>query len=170
MPPDTGDVAADPGDLRRWLEAERAAVVHWRRVALQREEQFAGLNSRPAVRALLGAERRIAPSWRTPALLGDGSARAPSDWRWVPALCDGLAVGVPPRRPAAPQSAVLAAARRMAIVVVGPFGSGLGGRSVAGHRRDTGGRGRRGARAALDRAIKTSTPDLVAPRPPPPSC
>jgi hypothetical protein len=65
MLPNAGDARADPRDLRRRLDAERAAVEHWRRVARQKEEQLAALNRRPAVRALLAGERRLTPVvWR----------------------------------------------------------------------------------------------------------
>jgi glycosyltransferase involved in cell wall biosynthesis len=52
---------AEPRDLLVQLEAERAAVEHWRRVALQRSEEFAALRSRPSVRALLRMERHLRP-------------------------------------------------------------------------------------------------------------
>jgi Glycosyl transferases group 1 len=51
----------DPSDLEAELDAERAAVEHWRRIALKREREFAALSQRPAVRALLAAERHLAP-------------------------------------------------------------------------------------------------------------
>jgi hypothetical protein len=48
-------------DLEVQLEAERAAVQHWRRIALKRSEEWARWRDRPSVRALLGIERRLGP-------------------------------------------------------------------------------------------------------------
>src|ERR687892_2066754 len=61
MPPEADAGDAEVRDLQTRLDAERAAVEHWRRIALQRSEQFAALRHRPSVRALLAAERRLAP-------------------------------------------------------------------------------------------------------------
>jgi hypothetical protein len=59
MPPNPG--GDEPSHLEVELEAARAAVEHWRRVVLQRSEDFAALIQRPTVRALLAAERHLAP-------------------------------------------------------------------------------------------------------------
>jgi glycosyltransferase involved in cell wall biosynthesis len=60
MPP-PGEAAQEPSDLQVELDAERAAVGHWRRVARQRSEELAALRDRPSVRVLLGVERRLEP-------------------------------------------------------------------------------------------------------------
>jgi Glycosyl transferases group 1 len=159
MPPDTDAAAESPSELRQRLEAERAAVRQWRRVALQREAQFAALTRRPAVRALLAAERRLAPL----------AARAGDVGRELHLGAERLALSAgalrrasrrrSPERPAAAHSATSAASRRMAIVVVGqsdPAWQGALSPAVevarVGEPRQT--------RVALDRAIKTS-PDVV---------
>ncbi|MGH9227212.1 MAG: hypothetical protein ACRD07_00515, partial [Acidimicrobiales bacterium] len=61
--PDRPDaVAAEQlRDLRTELDAERAAVENWRRIARQRSEDLAALSDRTSVRALLGVERRVRP-------------------------------------------------------------------------------------------------------------
>ena len=61
MPSEPDDAVAELLDLRQRLDAEQAAVEHWRRIARQREDQYATLIRRPLVRALLAAERRAAP-------------------------------------------------------------------------------------------------------------
>jgi hypothetical protein len=61
MPPQEDAADAGAADLRLGLETERAAAEEWRRIALQRSEEYAALSQRPAVRALLAAERRLAP-------------------------------------------------------------------------------------------------------------
>ena len=58
--PDPGEPSAD--DLAAELDAERAAVDHWRRVAQQRTAEYAELRHRPVVRAVLAADRRTAPA------------------------------------------------------------------------------------------------------------
>jgi Glycosyl transferases group 1 len=65
MRPDEDGGDRGVSDLRVRFEAERAAGEHWRRVALQRSEQYEALIRRPTVRALLAAERRLGPmlSW-----------------------------------------------------------------------------------------------------------
>jgi len=67
--------SAEDGDLRRQLEAERAASAHWRRVATQRSIDYAALRHRTFVRAVLAVERRLAPA-REPVetLIGRGRA------------------------------------------------------------------------------------------------
>jgi glycosyltransferase involved in cell wall biosynthesis len=61
VPSDPHATEAEADDLLVQLEAERAAVEHWRRVALQRSEESVALQSRLSVRALLGVERRLRP-------------------------------------------------------------------------------------------------------------
>jgi hypothetical protein len=61
MRPEEDSVDADMTDLRVRFEAERAAAEHWRRVAIQRSEEYAALSQRSPVRFLLAAERRFAP-------------------------------------------------------------------------------------------------------------
>jgi glycosyltransferase involved in cell wall biosynthesis len=56
---DAGEAAVR--DLQARLDAERAAVEHWRRIANQRSEEYAALSQRLSVRALLAAERCLAP-------------------------------------------------------------------------------------------------------------
>ena len=160
MPPDMDEAAADSCDLRQRLDAERAAVEHWRRIALQREEQFAALNHRTAVRALLAIERRIAPVVTHAGTVG----------RRLRMVAEQLALSAgalrragqrrSPTRPAAPRPTVPAPARRMAIVVVGPpvrawLGAPSPGTEVTRVAEP------REARAALDRAVKASAPALV---------
>jgi glycosyltransferase involved in cell wall biosynthesis len=61
--PHTGDgnTTEDVRDLLMELNAERAAVEHWRRIARQRTDDFAALRNRTSVRLLLGLERRVRP-------------------------------------------------------------------------------------------------------------
>jgi glycosyltransferase involved in cell wall biosynthesis len=160
MSPERDEAAADPCDLHQRLDAERAAVEHWRRVALQREEQFSALIRRPAVRLLLAAERRIGPV----------VTRAGSGGRRLRARAERLALSASAlhrvgRRPAlelsvAPTPAASAPAHRIAIVVVGPSEPDLPDASsqraevirVAEPRE---------ARVAICRVIEASAPDLV---------
>jgi hypothetical protein len=167
MPPDPDDAAAELRDLRRRLDAERAAVEHWRRIARQREGQYAALIRRPLVRALLAAERRAAPV----------AARARSSRRHLRSGAERLALGAgalrrtgPRRAPAGrlvPPEPVDPAApgnpRKAALVVVGPADPAWTGsprllppgvdvaRVAEPHQ----------AGEALARAIGASTPDLV---------
>jgi hypothetical protein len=101
------------------LEAERAAVQHWRRVAMQRSEEWAMLRDRPSVRVLLGIERRLGPM----------RLRAGSALRWLHLGGERLALtaGALPRtgRRRAPEaaesapSAVPRLTRSIALAVVG---------------------------------------------------
>jgi hypothetical protein len=160
MPPNPDDAAADPCDLRQRLDAERAAAEHWRRVALQREEQFGALNRRPAVRALLAVERRMAPL----------VTRAGSFWRRLSVGVERLALGAGAlrragrrrslQRPVPPEPAAAALARRMSIVLVGSSDPAWAGARSPGVEVTRVAEPREG-RAALHRAIKTSNPDLV---------
>jgi glycosyltransferase involved in cell wall biosynthesis len=56
-----GNTAEDVRDLRMELDAEQAAVEHWRQIARQRTDDFAALRNRTSVRLLLGLERRVRP-------------------------------------------------------------------------------------------------------------
>jgi glycosyltransferase involved in cell wall biosynthesis len=154
------DAAVDPPELCQRLEAERAAVEHWRRVAQQREEQFEALNRRPIVWALLAGERRVAPV----------AARARTAGRWLRlgaervTLCAGALRRAGRRPPSAqlvvPRPVQPGPAQRVAIVVVGAADAawasvpppGVEVTRVAEPCE---------ARAALARAVKTSAPDLV---------
>ncbi|HET8619435.1 MAG TPA: hypothetical protein VFM27_10775, partial [Acidimicrobiales bacterium] len=167
MPPDPDDAAAERRDLRQRLDAERAAVEHWRRIARQREGEYAALIRRPLVRALLAAERRGAPV----------AARARSSGRRLRSGTERLALAAgalrrtgrrraPAGRLASPEPVDPAGPgtpRKAVVVVVGPadpawIGSpdllppGVDVARVAEPRR---------AGEALARAIGTSTPDLV---------
>ena len=160
MPSDLGAGETELPDLRSQLDAERAAVEHWRRIALQRSEEFAALSRRPTVRALLAVERRVAPVVTRPAPLGAGCASGPSGWRWVPVLCVGPVADVHRRGLVAPAPVQPGPPRRMAIVVVGsedPAWVGALSPSVEVTRVAE----PRQARATLARAIKASAPDLV---------
>jgi Glycosyl transferases group 1 len=157
--PDDGD--AGRPDLRAALEAERAAVDHWRRIALRRSEEYAAVERRPSVRVLLAAERR----------LGTAVARAASSGRRLRsglarvALSAGALRRIGRRRPPAPPATTAAMAvapseRRMALVVVGPTEGGAESAPRPGievaHVAEPG-----AARAALARCIATSSPELV---------
>jgi Glycosyl transferases group 1 len=148
-------------DLRAELAAERAALEHWRRIAVQRSEAYAALGQRPSVRALLAAERRIAPV----------VARVASSGRHLRAGLERVALSAGAlrqigrgRRPvpltAIGAMAVPTPARRMALVVVAPEKWGGVTASRLGikvaHVGDPG-----GARAALARSIAASTPEVV---------
>ena len=159
LEPDAGE--SQLRDARAELAAERAAVEHWRRVALQRSEEFAALSQRPAVRALLAAERRIAP-------LGSrvGSAR-----RRLRSVAERLALSAGALRRSGRRSAPVRLAgpapapgralpRSAAIVVVGsadPAWSRALPPGVEVIRVDR----PSGVRTALTRAIDASGPDLV---------
>jgi hypothetical protein len=160
MPSDARAAKAELHDMRVQLDAERAAVEHWRRVALQRSDEFAALSRRPAVRAVLAAERRIAPI-----VTGASSAG-----RRLRVGVERLVLGasalrragrrVAPTRLVLPKPMAPGAGRRMTIVVVGSGDAawthalppGVDVTRVAEPRE---------ARSALARAIKTSAPDLV---------
>jgi Glycosyl transferases group 1 len=117
--PDTS--GAEARELRVQLDAERAAVAYWRRVALQRSEEFAALRHRPIVRALLAVERRLVPVL----------ARARTARRSVRSGAERLALGAGGLRRAARRPSpgppvafgsvcdTAAPARRVAMVVVG---------------------------------------------------
>jgi glycosyltransferase involved in cell wall biosynthesis len=156
--PDAGDGGPD---LRAALEAERAAVDHWRRIALQRSEDYAALGRRPSVRVVLAVERRLATNVARAASSGRrlraGLARV--------ALSAGALRRIGRRRPPAPLSTTAAMAvstseRQMALVVVGPavggvesgFRPGIEVTRVAEPGR---------ARAALARSIAASAPEMV---------
>jgi glycosyltransferase involved in cell wall biosynthesis len=164
MPSEPDDAAAELHDLRQRLDAEQAAVEHWRRIAQQREDQYATLIRRPLVRALLAAERRTAPV----------VARARSSGHRVRAGAERLALSAgalaragrrraPSGLPAPPGPVDAVTARKAAVVLVGPAdpawagspGSLPPGIEVARVARP------REAGEALARAARTSTPELV---------
>jgi hypothetical protein len=149
-------------DLRVELDAERAAVEHWRRVARQRSEEFAALRGRPSVRALLGVERRLRPV----------AGRVRSGRRHLRAAAERLALSIAALRRVgrrrsptgcgiepSPMGASTPT-RRLAVVVVGvgePRWLGDLPPSVAvTHAADVG-----TVRAALARGIEGSAPDAV---------
>jgi len=165
MPTEPADAAEERRDLRQRLDAEQAAVDHWRRIARQREDQYATLIRRPVVRALLAAEQRAAPV----------AAHARSAGRRLRAGAERVALRVgalgragrrrvSSARPTPTEPPGPAPARKVALVVVGPAepagaGSPVGlppGVEVA--RVAEPGQ----AAEALARALQTSTPDLVA--------
>jgi hypothetical protein len=71
---------SEMAELRAELHAERAGAEHWRRLANQRSEELAAMRRRLSVRALLSAERRMAPlaAWVWPAA---ACGRPPGGWR-----------------------------------------------------------------------------------------
>jgi hypothetical protein len=157
--PDTGD--ADLRDLRMELDAERASVMHWRRIAQQRSEEFAALRNRPSVRALVGVESRLAPvvarfvsarrrlrAGGERLALGAGALRRVGRRR-------SAGAGVQASAPTAPSGLT-----SVALVVVGadePRWLAALPPEVGVERAHTPG----GARAALARAISASAPDVV---------
>jgi hypothetical protein len=161
VPPEPDAGEPEPTDLRVLLDAERATVEHWRRVALQREAEFAALSHRPSVRALLGVERRVAPI----------RARVVSARRRLRSVAERLALAAgalrragrrqaPGRLVAGAPVAEGAGFRRIAVVVVGsmdPAWSGTLPPAIDVTRVAE----PSGARAALSRAIDASAPDLV---------
>jgi hypothetical protein len=152
-------------DLQAELDAERAAVGHWRRIAEQRSEQFAALRRRPPVRALLAAERRLAPIAER---VGSAGRRLGSAAEQLALTAGALRrIGPRPGRVPAPElpsapgaPTALPSTRRVAVVVVGAadptwvstLRSGVDVTS-ASQASDAG--------AALGRAIASSDPDLV---------
>ena len=160
MPPDPAG-PPDPPDLRAELAAERAAVEHWRRLALQRSAEYASVTGRPTVRALLGVERRLEPL----------RARGRSARRHLRSAVERVALGAAAlrragRRPVSPPASApgaapgLAPARRLAVVVVGTEAPGWSGSPPAGVEV-TRVVEPAGARAAIAAAIAASAPDLV---------
>jgi Glycosyl transferases group 1 len=152
--------ARDPEvtELRAELDAERAGAEHWRRLAKQRSEELAALRHRLSIRALLSAERRLAP---LAARVGAAGSRMRSAvarlaltadaLRWSGASSETLAVPSPPG---------LSASRRIAIVVVGAVDHAWAGRlpstvEVVGVTAPT------SVRHALARTINESDPQLV---------
>jgi hypothetical protein len=165
MPPDAGAGDAELRHLQIQLDTERAEVEHWRRIALQRSEQFAALRHRPSVRALLAAERRLAP-----VAVPVGSAR-----RRLRSAAERLALsagalrrtgpGRLNRRAGAPAvapepTALPTPARRVAVVVVG--GPDAGWASILRSAVEvTCVNDAAAVRTALTRAMATSAPDVV---------
>ena len=148
------------------LDAERAAVEHWRRVARQRSEELAALRNRLPVRVLLGVERRLEP-----VVSGVGSAR-----RRVRAAAERLALSTgalrrgagrrtPPATPGVPAPAPSSGeppptARPAAIVVVGAgrpawLDALPAGVDVVGSPAPS------GTRAAIAAAVAASDPGVV---------
>jgi Glycosyl transferases group 1 len=84
-----GNTAEELRDLRMELDAEQAAVEHWRRIARQRTDDFAALRNRTSVRVLLGLERRVGPV----------AARAGSARHRVGAAAERLALTADALRP-----------------------------------------------------------------------
>jgi len=161
VPADPPFSDAELRDLQVELNAERAAVTHWRRVALQRSEEFAALGHRPTVRALLAVERRLAPIM----------ARAGTARRSLRSAAERLALGAgglrrTRRRPSPARLARFGSAvesappRRVVIVVVGSIDPrwvrarppGVEVTRVAEPA---------GARHAVAQAIETAAPHLV---------
>src|SRR5262245_23961136 len=97
MPP-PGEAAHEPSDLQVELDAERAAVGHWRRVARQRSEELAALRRRPSVRALLGVERRLEP---VVSVVGSGRRRVRAVTERLALSAGALRRGAARRRPRA---------------------------------------------------------------------
>ncbi|HEX6236171.1 MAG TPA: hypothetical protein VFZ68_03205, partial [Acidimicrobiales bacterium] len=161
MSSDPGAGGGEPSDLRAELEAERAAVDHWRRVASQRSAEYAALRGRTAVRALLSVERRLAPVARG---VRSADRRLRSGVERLALTAGALRRAgrrQGPSPPAEPGSGpALAADRHVAVVVVGASEP----RWVGGHPVgttvavvDTAAE----ARAALARVIESSAPDVV---------
>jgi hypothetical protein len=123
MPPEEELADLDAADLRVRFEAERSAAEYWRRVATQRSDDYVSLRQRPAVRALLRAERRFAPI----------AARAKAGRRTLGSAVEWLALRVGTlrrigRRPSQDSLVVVppgprpASERRVALVLVGAPG------------------------------------------------
>jgi glycosyltransferase involved in cell wall biosynthesis len=160
-----GEAADEPSDLQVELDAERAAVEHWRRVARQRSEELAALRDRLPVLVLLGVERRLEP-----VVSGVGSAR-----RRVRAAAERLALSTgalrwragrraPPARHGAPPAPSSGephrSARLAAIIVVGAGRPGWldalpAGFDVVGSPAPS------GTRAAIAPAVAASAPGVV---------
>jgi glycosyltransferase involved in cell wall biosynthesis len=157
--PETGDT--ELRDLRMELDAERASVEHWRRIARQRSEEFAALRNRPSVRVLLGVERRLGPI----------VARFASARRRLGAAAERVALGAgalrradrrSPADPRVPASAPTGPSEMtsVTVVVVGanePRWLAALPAEVEVARTNAGG----GASAALARAIAASAPGVV---------
>jgi glycosyltransferase involved in cell wall biosynthesis len=162
MPTDPHAGDAEPRDLQLQLETERAAVEHWRRVALQRSEEFAALRSRPSVRVLLGVERRLRPmvrrvrsARRRLRAAGERLALSAAALRRVGRRRSPTYRGIePPPIGSSPPT------RRMAVVLVGtgdPHWLGDLPPSVTVTRTPGAGT----VRAALARSIEGLAPDMV---------
>ncbi|HKA84199.1 MAG TPA: glycosyltransferase [Acidimicrobiales bacterium] len=165
MPP-PGEAAHEPSDLQVELDAERAAVGHWRRVARQRSEELAALRRRPSVRALLGVERRLEP---VVSVVGSGRRRVRAVTERLAlsagALRRGAARRRPPATPDVPANASrsegpLLPGRPAVIVVVGTGQPGWldalpAGVDVVRSQAPS------GAGAALAGAVATTDPGVV---------
>ena len=146
-------------ELQTQLDAERAAAESWRRIAHQRSEESAALRQRPSVRALLGAERRLAPF---AALAGKAGHHVRSAAGRLALTADALRRSRPaPGRLTVPSSeASTRESRRIALVVVGSVDPELASshRSAAEivHVTASG-----SVRQAIAKSINESAPDLL---------
>jgi hypothetical protein len=157
----TAEDLRDLRDVRLELDAERAAVEHWRRIARRRTDDYAALRNRTSVRLLLGLERRARPV----------VARAGSARRRVGAAAERLALTagalgrgrrrrlLSPRGPMRP-SPPPGRTRRLGIVVVGSD------EPQWSHALDAVGEVVRvtapsGARVGLAEVIASAAPDVV---------
>jgi Glycosyl transferases group 1 len=167
MPSDADAGDAELRDLQGELDAERAAVEHWRRIAEQRTADFTALRNRTSVRALVAAERRLRPLVAG-ATLARRRLRAVTERLMLSggALRRTVAAGRqqrshdPPVGPQAMATAQAGPTRRIAVVLVGPDEPARVGACPARievlsvtEPAD--------ARAALARAIAASAPDVV---------
>jgi hypothetical protein len=160
MPAEPDHPATELCDLRQRLDAERAAVEHWRRIAMQREEQFSALIRRPEVRLLLAVERRIAPALTHAGAVGRRLRGRAERLALTTSALPRSGRRRPLERPVAPARAASATGRRLAIVVVGPSAPVSPG--VSSPRAEvTRVTEPLEVRAAICKAIKTSNPDLV---------
>jgi glycosyltransferase involved in cell wall biosynthesis len=161
-----GAPADEPSDLQVELDAERAAVAHWRRVARQRSEELAALRNRLPVRVLLGVERRLEPvvsvvgsarrrvrpaaerlALSTGALRRRAGRRTPSATPGVPAPAPCSGEPPPSARPAA---IVVVGAARPAWLDALPAGVDIVGSAAPS-----------GTRAAIAAAVAASDPGVV---------
>ncbi len=160
MPP-PGKAAPEVSDLQLELDAERAAVGYWRRVALQRSEEFAALGRRRSVRALLAAERSLAPIM----------ARARSAQRRARSAAERLALSAgalrrtgarrsPEPRAVSGSMLVPTSERRVAVLVVGAGEPGWVGTLRSGVEVTRAAQPS-SATPAIARTIAASAPDLV---------
>jgi glycosyltransferase involved in cell wall biosynthesis len=158
--PDSGD--AEVRDLRVQLDAERASVEHWRRVARQRSEELAALGSRTSVRALLSMERRIVPTVARARSARRHLVSAAARLVLVAGAVRRLGRRPPPdlRVPSPPSVDPPVTARHVAVVVVGP-GEPRWLRSVPPGVEVVRAADPGGARAALAHVIGASAPDVV---------
>jgi glycosyltransferase involved in cell wall biosynthesis len=109
---------SEVAELRAELDAERTGAEHWRRLANQRSEELAALRHRLSVRALLSAERRMAP---LAAWVGAAGSRMRSAAGRLALTADALCPSrTSPKELTVPPPRGHGLSRRIAIVVVGP--------------------------------------------------